>query len=217
MMVPLVYILVFLSLCYTATSQPLWVSTTGSDTDQCGASPATACLTLGHTISNRASASAQIYMLPGTYVRENTEVFLMFKELNISGFDSSATAVRVTCDGSDKKLVFKSIPRIFLSNLTITDCHSQAKSANDEIAGGAVTVSHSGLNLRNVIVANSTSTAGPGLGNGGCLAATMLSSVVIKNSTFFNCTTTGRGGGLYIDDDSTGDLEVCQHHLLTSL
>ena len=205
MMGYLACILTLLLICDVAISQPLWVSTTGHDTEACGESPTTACQTLGHTISKIAKPRAQIYMLPGMYVRKSTEIFQRFEELNISGFNSSATAVRITCDGGDKKLVFKSIPKIFVSNLTIADCHSRETS-------GALAVSGSGLNLRNVIIANSTinGKVAPDLGNGGCLAATNQSSVVIKNSTFWNCTATGKGGGVYIDEGSKGDLEVCQ-------
>ena len=206
--IPLVFNLILWSTCYAAVSKPFWVNPQGKDSNDCGESRATACKTLAYTVSHRAKGNqnkAQIYMLPGTYVHNFLTLFDEFQELNISGFNPSATAVRITCAGAQNTLSFDAIPRIFLDNISITDCHSPTN-----LNGGAVSVSRSGLHLRNVIVANSTSIGNTFVGgNGGCVAATSQSTVFVRNSTFVNCTTTGRGGALFVDVQSTTDLKVC--------
>ena len=202
---PLVFALtLWWSVCHAAVSKPLWVHTNGTNANDCGESIATACKTLTYTVTMRASQTAQIYMFPGTYEHKLPTTFHDFNELNISGFSPSATAVRLTCGGRKSTMSFEHISKIFLSNLTITDCHRTSVGN-----GGALDVSmNSNLNLRNVIVANSTSTGGDTT-NGGCLAVSGLSSAIVRNSTFANCTTTGHGGAIFVDLHSTSRVMVC--------
>src|SRR6185436_10095103 len=180
------------------------VSTTGSDSGDCTASP---CATISYALSQSALTGGDtISVAAGTYT--TAAEISIDRSITITGAGASSTIVQAAASAGIAD------HRLFKNNNFVTTIQNMTIRYGVEASGGAINNANGNLTLNNVTVSDSQvkDTTSNGL-NGGAISING-GTLTINNSTISNnsvttsdtLTSRGNGGGIFIGAAGTLNL-----------